>query len=54
LIGGSVELGDSHRDAIVREVKEALAATVQPLTFLSVLENIFRLNGELAHEIVFL
>ncbi len=54
MIGGSVELGESHRDAIVREVRKELAATVHHLTFLAVLENIYRLNGELGHEIVFL
>jgi ADP-ribose pyrophosphatase YjhB (NUDIX family) len=54
LIGGSVELGESHRDAIVREVKEELGATARDLTFLAALENIFRLNGEIGHEIVFL
>ena len=54
LIGGGVELGESHRDALVREVEEELGATVHDLTFLAVLENIFRLDGQLGHEIVFL
>jgi 8-oxo-dGTP pyrophosphatase MutT (NUDIX family) len=34
LIGGSVELGETHRDAIVREVYEELGAKVRHLTFL--------------------
>ena len=54
LIGGSVELGESHRDAIVREVHEELGATVHDLTYLAAVENIFRMNSELGHEIVFL
>jgi ADP-ribose pyrophosphatase YjhB (NUDIX family) len=54
LIGGGVELGESHREAIVREVEEELGATVHDLTFLAALESIFRLDGELGHEIVFL
>jgi ADP-ribose pyrophosphatase YjhB (NUDIX family) len=54
LIGGSVELGESHRDAIVREVHEELGATVHGLTYLAAVENIFRIDGELGHEIVFL
>lgn len=54
LIGGSVEVGESHRDAIVREVGEELGATVDRLTYLGVAENIFRMNGQLGHEIVFL
>jgi ADP-ribose pyrophosphatase YjhB (NUDIX family) len=54
LIGGSVQLGESHRDAIVREVHEELGATVHDITYLAAVENIFRIDGELGHEIVFL
>lgn len=54
LIGGSVELGEPHRDAIVREVDEELGAAVHALTFLATVENIFRIDGTLGHEIVFL
>ena len=54
LIGGRVEFGESHRDAIAREVREELDATIHDLTLLAALENIFRLTGELGHEIVFL
>jgi len=54
LIGGSVEFGETHRDAILREVGEELGATVNRLTYLGVAENIFEMNGRLGHEIVFL
>ncbi len=54
LIGGSVELGETHRDAIVREVQEELGAVVHDLVLLDAVESIFRINGELGHEIVFL
>lgn len=54
LIGGSVEFGESNWDAIVREVHEELGATVHGLTYLAAVENIFRIDGELGHEIVFL
>ena len=54
LIGGSVELGETHRDAIVREVDEELGASIRDLTFLTTVENIFRIDGVLGHEIVFL
>lgn len=54
LIGGSVKLGETHHDAILREVGEELGATVNRLTYLGVAENIFRMNGQLGHEIVFL
>ncbi|MGP6170656.1 NUDIX domain-containing protein [Microbacterium sp. A196] len=52
LIGGSVELGETHREAIVREVDEELGARILDLTHLGIVENIFRFNGELGHEIV--
>ncbi|WP_417510183.1 NUDIX domain-containing protein [Microbacterium sp.] len=52
LIGGSVELGETHREAIVREVDEELGARILDLTHLGIVENIFRFNDELGHEIV--
>jgi 8-oxo-dGTP pyrophosphatase MutT (NUDIX family) len=54
LIGGSVDLGESHRDAIVREVDEELGARIQALAFLGAVENIFKIDGALGHEVVFL
>lgn len=54
LIGGSVGVGETHRDAILREIHEELGATVHGLTFLSSEESIFRRDGQLAHNIVFL
>lgn len=52
LIGGSVELGETHREAIVREVDEELGARIVDLEHLGMVENIFRFNGEVGHEIV--
>lgn len=52
LIGGSVELGESFRDAIVREVDEELGARIHGLEHVGIVENIFRFNGEIGHEIV--
>jgi ADP-ribose pyrophosphatase YjhB (NUDIX family) len=54
LIGGGVELGEAHHDAIVREVDEELGATIRDLAFMATVENIFRIDGVLGHEIVFL
>ena len=54
LVGGSVELGETHRDAIVREVGEELGATIHDLAFLATVENIFRIDDVLGHEVVFL
>ncbi len=53
LIGGSVELGESHGDAVSREVREELGAAVDDLRLIDVIENIFRIDGRLGHEIVF-
>jgi ADP-ribose pyrophosphatase YjhB (NUDIX family) len=53
LIGGGVEFGERHRDAIVREVDEELGAKIQDLAFLACVENIFRIDGAPGHEIVF-
>ncbi len=54
LVGGGVDLGETHRDAIVREVDEELGARIHDLAFLAAVENIFRIDGVLGHEIVFL
>ncbi|MGB7817218.1 MAG: NUDIX domain-containing protein [Ornithinibacter sp.] len=53
LVGGGVEFGESHHDAVLREVDEELGATVQNPAFLASVENIFRIDGVTAHEIVF-
>lgn len=52
LIGGSVEFGETHRDAIIREVKEELDARITDLTYLDTVESLFRYNGEGGHEII--
>ncbi len=53
LIGGSVEPGETHRQAVVREVREELDATIRDLTYLDVVENIFTVDNHAGHEIVF-
>ena len=52
-VGGRVEFGETSRDAIVREVREALAAEITDLRSLGVLENLFTFDGQRGHEIVF-
>ena len=53
LIGGSLEPGETHREAVVREVREELAASIRDLTYLDVVESIFTVDGRAGHEIVF-
>ena len=52
LVGGSVELGETHREAVIREVDEELGARIEDLEHLAVVENIFTYNGEIGHELV--
>lgn len=53
LIGGSVEFGETHREAVEREVREELGADLIDAVLLGTVENIFEINGETGHEIVF-
>lgn len=54
LIGGGVEFGEMHRDAILREVREELDVAICGLRLLGVVENIFEIDGAPGHEIVFI
>ncbi|MGE8207790.1 NUDIX hydrolase [Heyndrickxia sp. NPDC080065] len=51
-IGGGIEYGERSSDALIREVKEELAAEIVNLQLLGTIENIFTFNGDLGHEIV--
>lgn len=53
LIGGHVEQGETAREALDREVREELGASLVEARLLDVLENIYRLNGRVGHEVVF-
>ncbi|MEO7420892.1 MAG: NUDIX domain-containing protein [Ornithinibacter sp.] len=53
LIGGRLESGETHEEAIRREVREELGAHIRDLAFLEVVENIFDINGVPGHEVVF-
>ncbi len=54
LVGGSIELGERSEEALHREVREELGVEVDDVQRIAVLENLFRLDGEFGHEIVFL
>ena len=53
LVGGDVEPGESAPDGVVREVREELGADLVDVELLGVLENIFELDGQPGHEVVF-
>jgi ADP-ribose pyrophosphatase YjhB (NUDIX family) len=53
LPGGTVELGETTYDCIVREIREELSAEIRNVDRLGVIEYVFQTNGELRHQIVF-
>jgi len=53
-VGGSLELGEPHAEAVRREAREELGAELTDLRYGDVIESIYTLNGRLDHEIVFL
>jgi 8-oxo-dGTP pyrophosphatase MutT (NUDIX family) len=52
-LGGGVEPGETTREAVAREIAEELGLQIDALKLLGVLENIFVLDGQPKHEIVF-
>ncbi|KXY22918.1 NUDIX hydrolase [Bacillus sp. FSL K6-0067] len=51
-LGGSIELGEKSAHTVIREYKEELHSEVEITAYLGCLENIFHLDGEIAHEII--
>ncbi len=52
--GGTVELGESLEQALVREVQEETGLRVRPRAFLTAFDRIVRNDGEVHHHIVIL
>jgi ADP-ribose pyrophosphatase YjhB (NUDIX family) len=52
-LGGAIEFGEHSTDAVVREIREELSVEVRDVRLLGVLENLFTLDGQPGHEIVF-
>lgn len=52
-LGGGVETGETAAEALRREIHEELQLAVSNLRLMTVLENLFVLDGEPGHEIVF-
>lgn len=52
-LGGHVEFGEYAADTARREIKEELGQELNDLHLLGVLENLFQLDGEPRHEVVF-
>ena len=52
-LGGGVELGETSEQTIAREIREEIGSEVRDLKLLGVLENLFELEGQQRHEVVF-
>ncbi|MEO9255649.1 MAG: NUDIX domain-containing protein, partial [Tepidiformaceae bacterium] len=52
--GGSIEVGEYAVDAAKREIREELGIELRELRQRGVIENIFTMNGELGHEVMFI
>lgn len=50
-IGGTIELGERSREALVREFMEEINTDVRIVKSLGCIENIYKLNGRIGHEI---
>lgn len=50
-LGGGIEFGELGAEALARELREELGATVRDVRFLGALENVFTYAGERGHEI---
>ena len=51
-IGGGIEFGERGTDAIIREVREEIAAEVVDVVYLGAFENIFTYENKMGHEII--
>ena len=51
-IGGSIEFGENSTEALKREFREEVKETVAIEDYLGCIENIFRINGRVGHEII--
>lgn len=49
--GGHINFGETAESALIRELKEELDIKVRKLSFIGIVENIYREDGEKHHEI---
>jgi ADP-ribose pyrophosphatase YjhB (NUDIX family) len=52
-LGGTIEFGERSEDAVAREIREELGVEICEVRLVGVLENLFTLNGQQGHEVVF-
>ena len=54
LVGGRIKFGETSDEAIVREIKEELGKDVEIIEFITVVENLFKLNNRNYQEYLFI
>ena len=52
-VGGGIDFGERAEDALHREVREELGLEIEVVERMAVSENIFELNGEPGHQLMF-
>ena len=52
-LGGGVKFGETTQEALKREIREETGLEVTGLKLLTILENLFMLEGKQGHEIVY-
>ncbi len=51
-LGGTIEFGEYAAQTVIREFEEELGVTVEIITYVGCLENIFQIDNTIGHEIV--
>ena len=51
-IGGTIELGEESSETIIREFIEEMAVDIEIKSYVGCLENIFRIDENIGHEII--
>ena len=51
-IGGTIELGEKSSETIIREFNEEIGVDIKIKSYIGCLENIFRIDGNIGHEII--
>ncbi|HUS83651.1 MAG TPA: NUDIX domain-containing protein [Anaerolineales bacterium] len=51
-LGGTIEFGEYSIDTVQRELREEIEEEIRNIRYLGMLENVFRYEGEMGHEIV--